>query len=228
MAWHQAQAITWTNTDLSSVGPCIIHLKIIALREVLMNTNEFENYTFKIWVICLMGQWAKWPLAILYNPIGGFELFSPSLSVLTHWGQVTNICVSNLTTNGSDKGLSPTRRQAIIWTNADMLWIGPIGTNFNEIWIESHAFSFTKIHLKMSSGKWRPFCLSLNVLTFAVKNIRKKKKDILACSFNTKNMAETIKIPPLRRQNQYHGCWWPGDPRSQGNSSLNVDLIILE
>ena len=30
--------------------------------------------------------------------------------------------------------------------------------------IEIHIFSFKKIHLKMSSGKWRPFCLGLNVL----------------------------------------------------------------
>ena len=34
--------------------------------------------------------------------------------VLTHWGRVTHICVDNLTTIGSDTGLSPDRRQAII------------------------------------------------------------------------------------------------------------------
>ena len=28
----------------------------------------------------------------------------------------------------------------------------------------NHTFPFTKIHLKMSSGKWRPSCLGLNVL----------------------------------------------------------------
>ena len=27
---------------------------------------------------------------------------------------------------------------------------------------EIHTFSFNKIHLKISSVKWRPFCLSLN------------------------------------------------------------------
>ena len=78
---------------------------------------------------------------------------------------MTHICVSNLTTIGSDNGLSPGRRQAIILTNAGMLLIGPFGTNFSEISIEIDAFSFKKIHLKMSSRKWRPFCLGLNVLT---------------------------------------------------------------
>ena len=69
-----------------------------------------------------------------------------------------------LTIIGSDNGLSPGRCQAIIWTNAGLLLIGPLGTNFSEMLIEIHTFSFKKIHLKMSSGKWRPFCLGLNVL----------------------------------------------------------------
>ena len=68
---------------------------------------------------------------------------------------------------GSDNILSPGRRQAFIWTNAGILLIGPLGplgTSFNEMLIEIHASSFTKIYLKMSSGKRRPFCLGLNVL----------------------------------------------------------------
>ena len=60
------------------------------------------------------------------------------------------ICVGNLT---------------IIGSNAGILLIGPLGTNFIEMLIEIHTFSFKKIHLKMSSGKWGPFCLGLNVLT---------------------------------------------------------------
>ena len=38
---------------------------------------------------------------------------------------------------GSDNGLSPTRRQAFIWTNAGFLPIGPQGTNFTEILIKN-------------------------------------------------------------------------------------------
>ena len=85
---------------------------------------------------------------------------------LTHWGRVTHICVSKLTIIGSDNGLSLGRRQAIIWTNAGILLIRTLGTNFSEIPNEIHIFSFKKIHLKMSSGKRRPFCLGLNVLNF--------------------------------------------------------------
>ena len=82
--------------------------------------------------------------------------------VLTHWGRVTYIC--KLTINGSDNGLSPGRHQAIIWTNAGILLIRTLGTNFSEILREIYTFSFKKMHLKMSYGKCRPSCLSVNVL----------------------------------------------------------------
>ena len=84
--------------------------------------------------------------------------------MLTHWGRVTYICVFNLTIIGSDNGLSPTRRQAIIWTNDGILLIEPLGTKFSEILIAIQTFSFKKMYLKMSSAKWRPSCLGLNVL----------------------------------------------------------------
>ena len=88
---------------------------------------------------------------------------------LTQWGRITHLCVSKLSIIGSDNGLSPGRRQAIIWTSAGILLIGTRGTNFNEISIKIHEFSFKKIHLEMSSGKWRPSCLGLNVLTISFR-----------------------------------------------------------
>ena len=84
---------------------------------------------------------------------------------LTHWGRVTHICISKLTIIGSDNGLSPDRRQAIIWTNAGFLLIGPLGTNFSEIVIKIQRYSFKKMRFKVSSAKRRPFCLGLNVFT---------------------------------------------------------------
>ena len=92
------------------------------------------------------------------------ELLSDIQQSLTHWGRVTHICVSKLAIIGSDNGLAPGRRQAIIWTNAGILLSGTLGTNFGEILNEIHTFSFKKMHLKMSSVKWRQFCLGLNVV----------------------------------------------------------------
>ena len=79
------------------------------------------------------------------------------ISPLTHWGRVTHKCVSKLTTIGSDNGFSPGRGQAIIKTNASMLLIWHLGTNVSEILIEINTYSFKKMQLKMSSGKWRPY-----------------------------------------------------------------------
>ena len=115
----------------------------------------------------LLGEvsWSEIGIGIM----GGF-LYDSSLASgsLTHWGQVTHICIGKLSIIGSDKGLSPGRRQAIIWTNAGILLIGTLGTNFSEILIEIHTFSYRETHLKMSSWKWRPFCLGLSMLMVAI------------------------------------------------------------
>ena len=94
-------------------------------------------------------------------------LFGSSERMSIHWGRVKHICVSKLNSIGSDNGLSPGRRQAIIWTNAGILLIGTLGINFSEILIEIDTFSFKKMHLNMSNEeKWRSFCLGLNVLMY--------------------------------------------------------------
>ena len=43
------------------------------------------------------------------------------------------------------------------------------GINLSEILSKIHTFSFKKMHLKMLSGKWQSFCLSLHELTQNVK-----------------------------------------------------------
>ena len=54
------------------------------------------------------------------------------------------------------------RTLTIIWINAGILLIGPLRTNFSGIVIGIQTFK--KMHLKMSSGKCRPFFLGLDVL----------------------------------------------------------------
>ena len=74
----------------------------------------------------------------------------------------------NYTVIGSDNGASPGRRRAIIWTNAGLLLIGPLRTNFSEILFEMHTFLFKTMHLNLSSEKWKPFCLGLSVLNCSI------------------------------------------------------------
>ena len=74
------------------------------------------------------------------------------------------MCVGNLTTISPDNSLAPTRRQAIILTNAGILFICPIGTNVSDMLIEIHTFSFKKMEFDISSAKLRPSRLDIIVL----------------------------------------------------------------
>ena len=81
----------------------------------------------------------------------------------SHWARVTHICVSEITSIGSDNCLSPD--QAIIWIDDEIFLRWPLETSFRKNVIEVHTFALMKMHLKMSSGKCRPFCLGFNVVT---------------------------------------------------------------
>ena len=77
---------------------------------------------------------------------------------------LTHICVARPQWIGHNQnqycpifnGLSPVRRQAITWTTVDFFCQFD---HYNGIWIDIQNFSFMKMHLKMSSAKWRSFCL---------------------------------------------------------------------
>ena len=62
-------------------------------------------------------------------------------------GRVTHICVGNPAIIGSDNGLSPYRRQPIIWTNDGILLIRTLKTGLSEISVEVLKFAFKKIPL---------------------------------------------------------------------------------
>ena len=114
---------------------------------------------------------------ILYNFYAWYQLCSKHTNtdftklymvILIHWGRATHICVSKLTIIGS----------AIIWTNVGILLIRALGTNFNEILMETYAFSFKTMHLKMSSGKSRPQCVNCKLK----QNTTRHHLNLLWCS----------------------------------------------
>ena len=120
-------------------------------RKILVCFNKCE---FTIFIL------VRWiPLSV----VGKKKLFCNMPA--THRGIVMHICASKLDHPSLAEiiGLSPVRRQAIIWTNADILWNGFYGTISIEILIESRAFSFKK-HFKMLSTKLLSFCLGISLL----------------------------------------------------------------
>ena len=137
-----------------------------ALPEQMIRYCQLDSVNKFQWNFCLMH--TSLSIKVLENIFDTMSTFCSSFNVLykntlTHWGLVTHIWVSKLTIINSDNGLSPGRRQAIIWTNAGILLIRTSGTNFSEISSKIQTFWFKKMHSKMSSAKWRPFCLGLNV-----------------------------------------------------------------
>ena len=73
------------------------------------------------------------------------------------WGWGGGVEV-NLFSIVSDNGLSPIRCQAITWNIAGLVSIGPLGTNFNEMWIEIQNFHSWKCLWKCHLPNWRPLC----------------------------------------------------------------------
>ena len=105
---HRHQRNVLLNDELTSCNCNYIHVEATHIYFTLRETLHTHAHIY-IYII------------YIYN------------SPLTHWSRVTQICVDNITIIGSDNGLSPGRRQAIIWTNAGILLIRPLGTNFSEI-----------------------------------------------------------------------------------------------
>ena len=170
---NRQQAITWTNVNTLRPRQIDLYFPDDIFKYILLNENVWVLIKISLKLVptgTINNIQALIQIMTLHRP-GDMPLSEPMVGLmpygnnwLTHWGRVTHICVGTPTIIGSDNGLPPEQCQAIIWTNAGILLIGPLGTNFSEILIEIHTFSLKKVRLKMSSVKCFSFRLSLNVL----------------------------------------------------------------
>ena len=152
---------------------------------------------------------------------------------------------------GSGNGLLPVWHQAITWTKADLFSIGHLGTNFSGIRIKIQNFSFMKMHLKMPSVKWRPFCpggdeltlkhsgprFNMKMTSYQYRKSHCGDKTILRPSYLHNGISYTGKMTSLYwispqvaeifmddRNTFILHCHFA---RSQGISSNNSDLFLL-
>ena len=88
-----------------------------------------------------------------------FHVSTNQSNTLTHWDIV------KLTSIDLDNGLSPGWHQAIIWINAGILLIGPLGTNFSEILIEIQNIFTVKNTFENVICQMSAILSRLNVLT---------------------------------------------------------------
>ena len=141
MSCHQfsTEPFTWTKDELFWIGATgtNINWNIHQHTQLFFEEMSSENvlYLLKIASILFVPQW---------------------INSLRLSGKLTII--------GSDNGLSPGQCQAIIWINAVIFLIGPLGTNSIKILIEVLT-TLTKICLKILFVKWCPFRLGPNVLS---------------------------------------------------------------
>ena len=172
-------------------------------------------FSITVMKLPIEGKYVGTNKGLQYCPCFSFHCHTEWVMVgLTHWGRVTHICVGKLSIIGSDNGLSPGRRQAIIWTNAGILFIGPLGTNFSENWIGIETFSIKEMHLKMSSAKWHLFGLGLDVL-----------KDGLPFVFRTlarSMISSSIAYHIHRAYSPSNGC-----PPYQFNQKLYIKYLTI-
>ena len=104
---HGPRASVTTKTSAFGLGFCLL--------------SPSDNVFHKAWETMIKSYIID--CSALERPCTKTTYVSCNHHALTHWGRVTHICVSKLTIIGSDNGLSPGRRQAIIWTNAGILLI---------------------------------------------------------------------------------------------------------
>ena len=131
------------------------HIPQTQFRLLLRRWKHFLHYwSFGQGIHC-------WFLVVNLDKLFNKQQSPMKCNTLTYWGRVMHICSSNLTIIGSCRLVVAKPLSASM---LEYCLIGPLETNFNDILIQIETFSFKKMHLKVLSAKWQPFCLSLIVL----------------------------------------------------------------
>ena len=171
---------------------CFVIVKCLFLSENFAHVFWLQSLRVHCWtdnkstLVEVMACRQRWqPMTKVTNAI----MISSGQNELTHWGRVTHTYVAKLTIIGSDNGLSPERRQAIIWTSAGILLIGPLRTRNWNIFIEENTFENVVCEILFISS--RPQCV--NSLR-PRQNGRHLAADIFKRIFMNENVRISIKF----------------------------------
>ena len=134
--------------------------------------------------------------------------------LLTHWSWMTHICVSKLTIIGSDNGLPPGRRQAIIWNQwwniVNWTLMNKLQWNFKRnsyIFIQEKTFE--NVVCEMAAILSRHHCVKIYIVGQLVRPERILEGfavlwEQLVCSVCFSWNKDKIKY--ILVQNWYHTC----------------------
>ena len=140
------------------------------------------------------------------------------------------MCICLLTIIGSFNGLSPSRRQAIIWTNAEILSIGPLKTYHSEIFIDIQILYFIQENaFENVVSKMAAFFLGLNVLTVVVNAFHVKGTEAVIHWCNDK-MADTLQttISNLSYRTKILFFFKSHNRLSKGSNSVNNKAALVQ
>ena len=119
-----------------------------------------------------------------------------------------------------------------------LLSIWPWGSNFSEILIEIANFSFTKMHLKISSAKWRQFCPGEVELKLHAQQQHCLHMGVglgpLAGAYNT-SVSVIVRVwhltvhceRAIETRNTFHGRFFERDPNSLEDSFSWIFLLSI-
>ena len=127
---------------------------------------------------------------------------------------------------GSDNGLSPIRRQAIIYTNAVVLSIGPLRTISSDFLLKIH-FSFTKIHVKISFAKWRLSYSGWEELISRIPFISFTRTSGYAASAPAGIWESGVSMIVNLFEKLFHLMTWDETPDVSNNTKIIMSAIIL-
>ena len=98
-----------------------------------------------------------------------------------------------------------------IWASGGSLQIRNSGTNLSEIQIKIQIFPLTKMQFNMSSAKWGPFCVALNLLRIIAQHWKK-------------SMGRFTHIKKVKSRNvgsnYYALLRWPNEKENQKKSNM--------
>ena len=131
---------------------------IILVKRVLKKTWWiFQKYCLEIWVafwFVLRGVPSSWSKSKNVDFFHQSKIIIARLCIspLNHLPLVPHMC--RWTWSVMVQVMACRLFGTITWADAHLLWIKLLGTNYSEIRIRIQNFPFTKLHLKMSYGKW--------------------------------------------------------------------------
>ena len=135
--------IMWYRYDRQARHVVVVFLLFLFSRSLhlLRLTQHHRRTLYRFRIIAVHSLYSVASHQSSLEPGDAYRIYMYIIYIYIHMRQRTIII-------GSENGLPPDRRRAIIWTSDDLLSVGCTWTHFSEIYIKMRMFSLIKLHLR--------------------------------------------------------------------------------